>query len=296
MGMMAGDPLPPLNWLRAFEASARNLSFTGAARDLNMTQSAVSQQIKALENHLGRALFVRRTRALQLTEAGLNYLPTVQDAFATLTAGTRALIGGDRGRSLVVQSNLAFSAFWLAPRLGSLLTRHPWLSLNIITTVWDMGEGVTTPDIEIRFGRRLDGERVHRLSHDTCFPVCTPELAARGADWQSVPLFDCSGILANWETWLADQGQRLPDGKVINFATTYVVSLGAALSGAGMAMGHETVAANLLNSKALVRSDQHAVAMQEAYYLVTPAEHAETPASRAFGDWLMEEFEVGQAG
>ncbi|MGI9464445.1 MAG: LysR family transcriptional regulator [Aestuariivirgaceae bacterium] len=293
---MADDPLPPLNWLRAFEASARNLSFTGAARDLNMTQSAVSQQIKALENYLGRALFVRGTRTLQLTDAGHNYLPTVQEAFATLTAGTRAVVGGDRGRSLMVQSNLAFSAFWLAPRLGSLLQRHPWLTLNIVPTLWDIGEGMTTPDVEIRFGRGLDGERLRRLSHDTCFPVCTPEVAARGGDWQDLPLFDCSGILANWETWLADQGERLPDGKTINFATTYVISLGAALNGAGLAMGHETIAGDLLASKALVRAHGHAIIMQEAYYLVTPAGHAETPASRAFVEWLVEEFESGGAG
>lgn len=179
---MPGDNLPPLNWLKAFEASARNLSFTGAARDLNMTQSAVSQQIKALENHLGRSLFVRRTRALQLTEAGLNYLPTVQEAFSTLAAGTRALVGGDRGRNLSVQSNLAFSVFWLTPRLPRLYEQHPWLTLNITTTLWDMVEGIATPDVEIRFGRDLSGARVTRLFDDTCFAVCSREIAARGVD------------------------------------------------------------------------------------------------------------------
>ena len=81
---MTETSLPPLNWLRAFEAAARNLSFTGAARELHMTQSAVSQQIKSLENFLGKPLFLRRPRALELTDAAENYLPTVQEAFATL--------------------------------------------------------------------------------------------------------------------------------------------------------------------------------------------------------------------
>ncbi|NNE22221.1 MAG: LysR family transcriptional regulator [Rhizobiales bacterium] len=287
---MHSDNLPPLNWLRAFEASARNLSFTGAARDLNMTQSAVSQQIKALENHLGRSLFVRRTRALQLTEAGLNYLPTVQEAFSTLAAGTRALIGGDRGRRLSVQSNLAFSVFWLTPRLPRLYAQHPWLTLNITTTLWDMVEGITSPDVEIRFGRDLDGARVTRLSKDTCFAVCSPEIAARGADWRTEQLFDCAGMISGWDAWAAEQGERLPDGKAINIATTFVISLGAALAGAGMAMAHETVADQLLADARLVRAGDHIVAMQDAYYLASPAKHAETPASRAFNDWLLAEI------
>lgn len=287
---MPGDNLPPLNWLKAFEASARNLSFTGAARDLNMTQSAVSQQIKALENHLGRSLFVRRTRALQLTEAGLNYLPTVQEAFSTLAAGTRALVGGDRGRNLSVQSNLAFSVFWLTPRLSRLYEQHPWLALNITTTLWDMVEGITSPDVEIRFGRDLDGARVTQLSDDTSFAVCSPEIAARGADWRNEQLFDCAGMISGWHAWVADQGERLPDGKAINVATTFVISLGAALASAGMAMAHETVANDLLADGRLVRLNDDAVAMQEAYYLARPAKHAETPASQAFADWLLSEI------
>ena len=110
--------LPPLNWLRAFESSARNLSFTSAAADLNMTQSAVSQQIKSLEQHLGRTLFIRRTRSIELTDAGLSYLPVVQEAFEVLATGTRMMTGGDHGKILSIQCNLAFSVFWLAPRLG----------------------------------------------------------------------------------------------------------------------------------------------------------------------------------
>ncbi len=85
--------LPPLNWLRAFEAVARHLSFTDAATELNMTQSAVSQQIKSLEGYLGRPLFHRRPRALELTETGITYLPVVRDAFRTLLRGTRAVTG-----------------------------------------------------------------------------------------------------------------------------------------------------------------------------------------------------------
>ena len=106
--------LPPLNWLRAFESAARHLSFTSAAADLNMTQSAVSQQIKNLEHYLGRTLFIRRTRSIVMTDAGYAYLPVVQEAFETLATGTRMMTGGDRGAILSVQCNIAFSVFWLS--------------------------------------------------------------------------------------------------------------------------------------------------------------------------------------
>ncbi len=287
---MTRDPLPPLNWLRAFEASARHLSFTGAARELNMTQSAISQQIKSLENYLGRTLFVRRTRALQITEAGLSYLPMVQEAFSTLAAGTRALVGGSKGKMLTVHSNLAFSVFWLAPRLPKLLALHPWLSLNILTTLWDQERNVSNSEVELRFGRDLEGERLSRLSRDTCFPVCAPEVAARGADWRSDALFDCSGVLSNWEVWLAGVGQKLPAGKGINFGTTYAISLSAAEAGAGLALGHESIVTNHLTSGRLVRAHDVSVPMIEAYYLREPSRQAETPASRAFVSWLKDEI------
>ena len=290
---MAKQGLPPLNWLRAFEASARHLSFTGAAQELNMTQSAVSQHIKNLEQFLGRALFVRRTRALQLTEAGFNYLPTVQEAFSTLSAGTRALIGGDRGRILTVQANMAFSAFWLTPRLADLLARHPWLTLNIVTAIWDPARTAPAAEVEIRFGRgSSEAAGGTRLTRDRAYPVCSPALAEGGADWRAQTLFDCAGILGNWEAWLAAQGERLPAGKIVNLGSTYVISLNAALGGAGLAMAHDTLAADLLAEGRLVAPFETRIEMAEAYYLIAPAEHEETPASRAFCEWMLESFEA----
>ncbi len=284
--------LPPLNWLRAFEASARSLSFTGAAAELNMTQSAVSQHIKNLEQFLGRALFVRRSRSLQLTEAGFNYLPTVQEAFATLSAGTRALIGGDRGRILTVQSNMAFSAFWLAPRLGELLARHPWLTLNVVTAIGDPARTAPAAEVEVRFGRGLDdvvGGR--RLARERAYPVCSPALA-EAADWRRANLLDCAGILANWEAWLAARGERLPADKMVQLGSTYVISLNAATAGAGLAMAHDTLAAGLLAESRLTKPFDTEIEMAEAYYLIPPAAHEATPASRVFCEWMAEGFEV----
>ena len=251
---MSDTPFPPLNWLRAFEAAARHLSFTQAAVELNVTQSAVSQHVRSLEAFLGRELFIRRTRALILTEAGANYLPTIREAFGILASGTRAFLGGDRGSSLLVQCNLAFSTFWLVPRLAGLMQAHPWLTLNLMTPIWDPERYAGSAEVEIRFGRPSDvSDAAVRLTHDRYFPICRPGYAADDPDWTRAPLFDCSGVMENWESWLANQGRRMPEGKRIHLGSTYVVSVQAALHGAGLAMAHDTVACDLLASGALVR-------------------------------------------
>ena len=287
---MPDTPLPPLNWLRAFEAAARHLSFTQAAAELNVTQSAVSQHVRSLEAFLGRELFIRRTRALHLTEAGANYLPTIREAFGLLASGTRAFRGGDRGRSLLVQCNLAFSVFWLAPRLAGLLEAHPWLLLNLTTPIWDPERSARSAEMEIRYGRPGEmSDAAVRLAYDRYYPVCRPGYTEGDSDWAQSPLFDCSGVMENWETWLASQGRRMPAGKQIHLGSTYVVSVQAALHGAGLAMAHDTVASDLLDSGALVRPCAHAVPMSAAYFLTAPPRHGETPASRAFVRWILDE-------
>jgi len=287
---MSDTPLPPLNWLRAFEAAARHLSFTQAAAELNVTQSAVSQHVRSLESFLGRELFIRRTRALYLTEAGANYLPTIREAFGILASGTRAFRGADRGKSLIAQCNLAFSTFWLVPRLAGLMQAHPWLTLNLMTPIWDPERYAGSAEVEIRFGRPSDvSDAAVRLTHDRYFPVCRPEYAADDPDWIRAPLFDCTGVMENWESWLASQGRRMPEGKRVHLGSTYVVSVHAALHGAGLAMAHDTVAADLLASGSLVRPCTHTVAMSAAYFLIAPPRHGETPASRAFVQWLLDE-------
>jgi len=294
---MARNRLPPLNWLRAFEASARHLSFTGAAGELNMTQSAVSQQIKALENHLGRILFHRKTRALELTQSGHAYLPTIQEAFITLSRGTNALLGADSGQVLEIKSNLAFSVYWLTPRLTRLFEKFPWLSVNITTALWATAEPPTGPCVEFRFDRTdWDGVMGERLTHDTIFPVCTPDIAktlSKPEDLLAHRLFDCDQILGGWDGWLAAQNIALPDDTDINLATTFVITLTAAMADTGVALGHETLTGGLIERGALVRPFEESIPMQQAYYYVQPPRKMTTPATEAFTEWLNGEIQIG---
>ncbi|KIC25595.1 MULTISPECIES: LysR family transcriptional regulator [unclassified Leisingera] len=290
----SGSPsssLPPLTWLRAFEASARHLSFTRAAAELNLTQSAISQHVRSLENFLGRELFIRKTRALELSEAGANYMPIVREAFDLIAAGTQAFTGGDQGRHLVLQCNMAFSVFWLSPRLPRLYERFPWLVLNIVTPIWDPERHASSAGTEIRFGRPNDmSAAAVRLTYDRFYPVCAPGYQDGKVDFNSATLLDCAGVTGSWGAWFKSQDLPFERNHEVNLASTYVIAMTAAVNGAGMAMSHDTLAEGLLESGQLVRASDHSAELLENYFLMPPPSHASTPASRAFLEWLVGEL------
>lgn len=282
-------PLPPLGWLRAFEAAARHLSFTGAARDLNMTQSAVSQQIKALEAHLGRPLFHRRPRALELAEAGITYLPVVRDAFRTLARGTRAVTGDRRG-AVQVQSNLSFAVHWLAPRLARFRAAHPQVLLNLSTELWEPREMAEGADVEIRYSLRpSDTVRAELLRCDHYYPVCAPGFAASLGTLAQAPLYDCTNLLGNWAVWAEEQGLDWPNPPVI-YATTFAVTLALAAAGAGLALGHDLVARQMIAEGRLVAPFAHRAPMPEAYYLILSPQAEGSPGAVAFANWIRAEM------
>lgn len=289
------NSLPPLGWLRSFEAAARHLSFTGAARDLNMTQSAVSQQIKALEHHLGRPLFHRRPRVLELTEAGITYLPVVRDAFRTLERGTRA-VTGDRQGAVQVQANITFTVHWLAPRLARFHAAHPEVRLNLSTEIWEPREWAEGADVEIRYSLRpADTVRAELLRRDRFYPVCAPGYPVTPQTLSAQPLYDCTNLLCTWAAWAEDHGLPWPDPPV-TYATTFTVTLAVAQAGGGLALAHDTIARRLIDSGALVTPFDHRAEMQEAYYLILSPQAEQSPAAQAFADWLRAEMAADTAG
>ncbi len=278
-------PLPPLNWLRAFEASARHLSFTGAARELNMTQSAVSQHIKSLEQHLKQPLFLRRSRTLELTRTGATYLPVVRDAFATLSRGTTALMMDQRS-AVQVHTNLSFAAFWLAPRLKKFYALHPNVRLNIVTELWEPLEYAASADLEVRFSLRpADDARAERLASEYFYPVAAPDWKGNLETIAQTHLFDCANMLCNWQAWIEDQDIPWPN-LPITYASTYAVSLNAAMAGGGLAMGHHSLTGRLIAEGKLVRPFEHQTPMQEAYYLICAPHMSDIPGAPQFANWL----------
>jgi len=286
--------LPPLNWLRAFESAARHLSFTDAARELHMTQSAVSQQVKALENYLGKTFFIRKARSLELTVDAQNYLPTVEAAFKLLYEGTQGLLGVDHDHLLEVRSNLAFTVFWLTPRLADLFEQYPWINLNVATTIWTASPATPYASVEVRFDSVLsEGLSIEPLAKDEFYPVCSPQLAKQikvPEDLLQHRLIDVSGIIEGWDKWFSTAGISLPENKPIDKASTYVVTLNMAQLNQGIALGHHMIASDLIKQGKLVRLFDHCVPMKEHYFLIPPAKRNANKASKVFNDWLINQM------
>ncbi|HSK41115.1 MAG TPA: transcriptional regulator GcvA [Arenibaculum sp.] len=287
--------LPPLNAVRAFEAAARHLSFTRAAEELNVTQAAISHQIKALEETLGIVLFRRLNRALLLTEAGQSFMPPVRDALDLIADATARLKVVESGGPLTVSTIASFAAKWLVPRLPRFQQRHPNIDVLISTTPQLIDFGQHDADIAIRFGRGgWPGLRSERLLTEEIFPVCAPALRAgppplrTPADLAHVTLLH-DDFRIGWEMWLESVGIDTVDHRRGPRFTDSFLVLHAALAGQGVALGRGVLAAEDIAAGRLVRLFDVALASDVAYWVVAPERHFERPKVKAFRDWVMDE-------
>lgn len=290
--------LPPLNWLRAFEASARHLNFTQAAAELNLTQAAISQQVKGLESQLGTTLFKRLARGLELTDAGQAYMPVVHEAIERLIAATDELFGQGRKRYLTIRVNLVFFTTWLAARLGKFREQHPEVGLHFTSNIWQ-DEQATEADLEIRYGRGAwPGMKSARLTWDELFPVCSPKLLEGNP---AVPtaellaeqtLLHVIGYEDGWGYWLNQTGNHFIDPSQGMRFDTLITALEMAKAGQGVALGRSSLVKDMLATGTLIAPLDQRVATSEAFYLVGPAQDYSRPEVLAFWDWLVAEAEL----
>ncbi|MDB6082794.1 MAG: LysR family transcriptional regulator, partial [Gammaproteobacteria bacterium] len=169
--------LPTLSWLRAFESAARTSSFAAAATDLNLTAGAVSYQIRALEAHLGYALFERLARGVKLTPMAVAYLPYVRKAFEELADSTVGLFGSSERVKVTVHAGVSLTALWLAPQLPAFLAANPGIDIRMSSLVWDNPAPDEITDLEIRYGNgEWDGYRSKQLLNQGILVVCSPAL------------------------------------------------------------------------------------------------------------------------
>jgi LysR family glycine cleavage system transcriptional activator len=288
--------LPPLNALQVFEAAARHRSFTRAAEELHITQGAVSHRIRALEDSLGRPLFRRLGRSVDLSEAGAAYLPVVQGAFTLLTEGTDRVFAAADSDVLTVTLPPAFAMQWLIPRLGAFQAANPETEVRLSTTlrVLDLSrEGV---DVGIRYGRGdWPGLRCDRLFAYDLMPVCSPDLRDRSeplrtpADLARHTLLHCVTEPDDWRLWLDAAGiSGVDPDKGPRFDTT-ALTLSAAYAGLGIAIAPHAYVDEDIGEGWLVAPFEIAFAFGEAFYLVAPEAADDRPQITAFRDWLLAE-------
>jgi LysR family glycine cleavage system transcriptional activator len=286
--------LPSLNGLRAFEAAARHLSFTKAAAELNVTQTAVSHQIRRLEAQLGLRLFTRRNRTLALTAAALDYLPSVRAAFEDLRGATERLLRPQHEGVLTVSALPTLAAKWLVPRLAAFQEAHPGIEVRISTATRAVDFKREEIDVAIRYGGgRWPGLRAVWLMAEEIFPVCSPALLAgerplrRPADLAVHTLLHVNLYSDEWLLWLTAAG--LPPSLAQRGLTfdLNLMALQAALDGLGVALGRSPFVEADLAAGRLVAPFDIVVPGTSSFYVVAPEATADSPKIALFRNWLV---------
>jgi LysR family glycine cleavage system transcriptional activator len=287
--------LPSLNGLRAFEAAARHLSFTQAASELNVTQTAISHQIRRLEEELGIRLFIRKNRALALTPKARDYLPGVRAAFNDLRLATDRLLRKDDDHVLTVSTLASLAAKWLLPRLTAFQEAHPGIDVRITTSTALVDFRGGDVDAAIRYGRgNWQGLRAEWLMADDFFPVCSPALLngkrplKTAEDLRDHVLLHTSTNSDDWRQWLTAAG--LPSDISKQPGITFdliLMTVQAAIDGIGVAMGRTSYVQDDIAKGRLVVPFKIALPADAGFYLVSPEGTAESPKLRAFRQWLI---------
>lgn len=290
--------LPSINSLVVFEAAGRLSSFTGAARELRMTQAAVSYAIHRLEADLGAVLFLREHRRVRLSGAGKRFHADVSIGLTHIQRSAQDLRALATGGHVTLSCSTAFAAFWMVPRMAKLRADLPEIDLRIQTADRDLdlvGEGIA---LAVRGGNPADWPQYHaeRLAQEEIFPVCgAGYLAGRAMpvgpeallEHQLIHLEEPHRSAATWRDWFASVGieaRRVPKGLQIN---DYVLVLQSVIAGQGVALGWRHLVAGLVEQGVLVRLAAPVLTTGTDFHVIWPRETTLSRAALDVRDWLL---------
>jgi len=297
--------MPPLNALRAFEATARHLSFSEAAKELHVTPAALSHQIRGLEERLGLALFHRHTRSIELTDGARLIYPGIHAAFETLREAIQRLDRVAQSNVLVVSATPGFTVKWLVPRLYRFVEAYPEIDIRISASMQKAtfeGDGI---DVAIRFILgTLPDHHAEKLAEDTVLPLCSPRLLAGDRPLRTaedlarytlihVDLASPFPPMPRWSDWLQEVGVDTVDASRGLRFNTADHAIDAAIEGAGVALGQKIIALGDLQAGRLVVPFGPELPIRaRGYYFVCPRGAVAQPKVRAFRDWLFAEMDT----
>ena len=291
--------LPPLNALRAFEASARLGSMQRAAHELSVTPSAISQQVQNLEQWIGFPLLQRRARQVQANAEGRAYLAAVSAAFDQIAAATEELSAGRVPRSICITCTPGFAVQWLVPRLQQFQDRHPDIDVRIDASTRMLDLKIEQVDLAVRHGNgRYPGLVSEKLLDDDLVPVASPRLLAgkgrvrKPADLMQHRLLHIE-TRDDWRLWFAGQGIEI-DWKRGPLLVDTAIGVQAAVAGKGVALVRRSLIGDELAAERLVAPLPQGLSKGMAYHLVYLPENMAQPAVRAFRAWLLDA--VGRDG
>ncbi|ENE7048597.1 transcriptional regulator GcvA [Klebsiella variicola] len=297
---MIFDRLPPLQTLRAFEATARLSSMTLAAAELHVTHGAISRQIRKLEEHLGLKLFFRLTRQIILTQEGAQYHRTVTRLLSELTIESERLRGRNPAKSIRVSTTVSFASKWLAPRLSRFRQRYPGfdIQLDVTDSNVDLNDGQVDAAIRYGLGHYRDAS-YERIFDETVTSVCSPGfLKEHNGLTEIKELSNCIllheyRMLANWEAWFEIAGEK-------NFCchhgplwTLGSMATEAAIRGEGVALGRSVlIADDVAAGRLVVPFRQYKLKAERGYDLVYRSDNQDSLKIRMLRQWLSEEMRV----
>lgn len=289
--------IPSLNWLRVFEAAARLQSFAAAARDLNMTASAVSQQVRALEGHLGADLFTRGARSIALTETGRAFLPSVQNSLRLVETTAGSLFGNRQRMPLTVQAVAVFALSWLAPRLAAFRADYPEILLTVTTDNRFEDAVQSGVDLRIYFGDGPSGQPADEaLCGERLYPVAIPTIAGGVSSPSDLVQWPLIEVIAHRSGWLQviealDSGLDLPETNLI-FVDNTPLAFAIAASGGGVALARAPITNGLMERYGLMPCFADFAGIENhGYRLTHGGVDTLTPAARTFRTWLLGELD-----
>ncbi|WP_239664020.1 transcriptional regulator GcvA [Enterobacter cloacae] len=297
---MMFDRLPPLQTLRAFEATARLSSMTLAAAELHVTHGAISRQIRKLEDHLGIKLFHRLTRQIILTEEGAEFHPAVTRLLGDLVRESERLRERNPAKSLRISTTVSFASKWLAPRLSRFRQRHPELDIQLDVTDINVDLNDGQVDAAIRYGRgNYRDVCSERILSETVTPVCSPDFIKKHnglkeiKDLSNCVLLHEYRMLANWEAWFEMAGENHFSGHQGTLWTLGSMATEAAIRGEGVALGRSVlIADDVATGRLVVPFPQYKLKAERGYDLVYRLDNKDSFKIRTLKQWLFEEISL----
>ncbi|MBC3880689.1 transcriptional regulator GcvA [Undibacterium sp. LX40W] len=283
-----------LNSLQTFETAARHKSYSLAAQELNITHSAVSQQMRGLEQALGVALFERKSRQMQLTADGAQLLKQIQPALRQIARALGQIQTEKRSPGIKVATLQSFATFWLLPRLGKFQALHPDLPIHIQAAIGLVNLEKTKTDIAIRFGLgKWDGYDAEKLLDDQLYPVCSPNFNQGRFPRTPQQLLKhrilCVEHGREWQNWGHHAGIDIHQFKLESHLSDSNLMLTAAMAGQGIAVARHSLVAAEIAAGNLLRLFDIVAPSDYSYYLVTPIGLQKSDDLQAFADWLKKE-------
>lgn len=288
MGLAVDMTRAPMNWIRAFAASAATESFAIAARELGVTQPAVSKQIKALEDHLGQKLFSRTPQRVTLTAAGKAFAPIVQDALAAIDRGSLAIFGGREVQTVRLYAHNLFASSWLAERYRQLEEDNPGLSIEVHDHLSPLGGDTASDSVKIFYGD-IPPE-CDLLFNDEIYPVATRDFAKRISEPEDLLQYRLLEVGANrigWARFLEAVAPHIGGTARFRLVGSTPIALAIAAGGGGIALARGPASDFLLSSYGLVRCLPGSTIMdQKGFYLQAIGRKPATPAAARLRAWL----------